>query len=137
MIIAIVDSAVTLTTVRMVSRSLVSLRGKTEAMASAAEAPQIATAPPERTPNIDDRPMRRAKRNPNRIVVATPTITVATGHGPSEAIWLSVTRTPSKPTPSRSTDREANSMPATQRPSSCRKWKAMPNSSANSMTGAV
>ena len=106
-------------------------------MASAAEAPQIATAPPERTPNIDDRPMRRARRKPNRIVVATPTITVATGHGPREAIWLSVMRTPSKPTPSRSTDRDANSMPATQRPSSCRKWNAMPNRSANSMTGAV
>ena len=33
--------------------------------------------------------------------------------------------------------REENSIPATQRPSSCRKWNAMPNNSANSMTGAV
>src|ERR1700759_5497235 len=108
MIIAIVESAVTLTTVRIVSRSLVSLRGRTEAMATAAEAPQIATAPPERTPNIDDRPIRRARRNPNRIVVATPPTTVATGHGPREAIWLSGIRTPSKPTPSRCTDRDVN-----------------------------
>jgi hypothetical protein len=120
-----------------VSRSRVSLRGRTEAIASAAEAPQIATAPPERTPNIGDKPSRRASRNPNTIVVVTPTITVATGQAPSEAIWPSVMRTPSRPTPTRNTERDVNSMPATHRPSSCRKWNAIPNRSANSITGAV
>ena len=120
-IIASVDSAVTLTTVRMVSRSLFSSRGKTEAIASAAEAPQIATAPPESTPNKEVRPRRRASNMPNTIVVATPTMTVATGQSPSEAICTKVIRTPSKATPTRSTVREENSIPATQRPSSCRK----------------
>ena len=134
---ASVDKAVTLITVRIVSRSLVSSRGRTEAIASAAEAPQTATAPPERTPNIGDKPRRRANKSPIRMVVATPTITVATGHAPSEAIWLSVMRTPSRPTPRRRMERDENSIPATHRPSSCRKWNAMPNMSANSMTGAV
>ena len=52
------------------------------------------------------------------MVVATPTITVATGASPREAIWPKVMRTPSKATPSRRTEREANSIPATQRPPS-------------------
>ena len=47
---AIVDSVVTATTVMMVSRSCSGPRGSTEAMASAAEAPQIATEPPVSTP---------------------------------------------------------------------------------------
>ena len=70
------------------------------------------------------------------MVVETPTTTMMIGIAPRPRIWPAVIRAPSNATPSRSTAFDENSMPATQRPSSCRKWKAMPNSSANSITGA-
>ena len=56
------------------------VRGSTEAMASAAEAPQMPTAPPESTPKERleaERPAPPARRSP--MVVATPTTTVAIG----------------------------------------------------------
>ncbi len=104
-------------------------------MASAAEAPQIATTArhdAERRPQPE-----QPRQSPRlaRIVVATLTTTISTGPGPSPAICSIVIRTPSSATPSRSTLRAANSIPATQRPSSCRKWNAMPSSSANSIGG--
>ena len=46
-----VESVVTTTTARITSRSLSLVFGRTEAMASAAEAPQMPTEPPESTPN--------------------------------------------------------------------------------------
>ncbi len=66
-----------------------------------------------------------------------PTISMAIGTTPRLAICSTVIRAPSRATPVRSTAFEANSMPGMQRPSSCRKWKVMPNRSANSITGAA
>ncbi len=134
---ATVESAVTTTTVRMVSRSESLSRGRTEAMARAAEAPQMPTAPPDSTPNARDRPRRGATSRPSVMVESTPTTTMRIGAGPRLMICSAVTRAPSKATPRRSTALDENSMPATQRPSSCRKWKAMPSRRPNSITGAV
>jgi hypothetical protein len=47
---ATVDNTVTVTTTIRVKRSLSLVRGSTEEIASAAEAPQIATAPPDNVP---------------------------------------------------------------------------------------
>ena len=127
----------TSTTVRMVSRSASRSLGSTEAMARAAEAPQMPTAPPERMPKLRFSPRARAATAPKPMVEATPTTTVTIGAGPRLAIWLRVMRAPSSATPTRSTVLEATSIPATHWPSSCRKWKAMPISNANSITGAV
>ena len=111
--------------------------GRTEAIASAAEAPQMPTDPPESTPKLRLCPSRRASSIPINTVVVTPAITMAMGTGPSAMICSTVIRAPSRATPVRSTALEANSMPGMQRPSSCRKWKVMPNRSANSITGAL
>ena len=69
--------------------------------------------------------------------MVTPATTMAIGTGPSATICSTVIRAPSRATPVRRMAFEANSMPGMQRPSSCRKWKVMPNSRANSMTGAL
>ncbi len=71
------------------------------------------------------------------MVVSTPTMTVAMGMTPSPTIWEMVIFAPSRATPSRSTVLDENSIPGMQRPSSCRKWKAIPISRAKSITGAV
>ncbi len=132
-----VERAVTTTTVRMVSRSLSLPRGRTEAIARAADAPQIPTAPPDNRPKARDWPSLLDTRTPKAMVVPTPKKTVTIGMTPRPRIWEAVMRAPSSATPSRSTALEENSMPATQRPSSCRKWKAMPSRRENSITGAV
>ena len=132
-----VESAVTTTTARITSRSLSLVLGRTEAMASAAEAPQIPTEPPESTPKLRLKPRARASSRPTRSVVVTPATTMATGTGPRATICSTVIRAPSRATPVRRMAFEANSMPAMQRPSSCRTWKVMPNRSANSITGAL
>ena len=106
-------------------------------MASAAEAPQMPTAPPDRMPNERVRPSQRAAKAPRVMVEVTATTTVAMGIRPRPTIWLTVIFAPSRATPMRRMDLDENSIPATQRPSSCRKWNAMPSSRANSMTGAV
>jgi hypothetical protein len=134
---AMVESVVTTTTARITSRSLSLVFGRTEAMASAADAPQTPTEPPERRPNSRLRPSSRASSAPTIRVVAMPTTTMPIGTTPSAAICSTVIRAPSRATPVLSTAFEANSIPGMQRPSSCRKWKVMPNRSANSMTGAL
>ena len=106
-------------------------------MARAAEAPQMPTAPPDSTPNRDFSPRARAASQPKPMVVVTPTITVRIGMAPRPMIWLTVIRAPSSATPIRRMVLDEASIPGMQRPSSCRKWKAMPISRANSMTGAV
>ena len=93
-------------------------RGSTEAIARAAEAPQIPTAPPDRMPKDRFRPRARAARVPIRRVLITPITTVTIGIRPRPMIWDRVIRAPSKATPTRSTVLEDTSMPATQRPSS-------------------
>jgi len=57
---ATVDSTVTVTTTMSVKRSLPLSRGSTAEMASAADAPQMATALPDNTPCACVMPSRRA-----------------------------------------------------------------------------
>ena len=61
---AMVESVVTPTTVRMRLRSLCWSRGITAERARAAEAPQMATAPPVSSPRSRSRPSRRASSRP-------------------------------------------------------------------------
>ncbi|MNT66550.1 hypothetical protein D3C72_2046220 [compost metagenome] len=70
------------------------------------------------------------------MVTTTRITTSATGFQPRLAIWLRVMRMPSSATPRRNTVRAVNSIPALQRPSAARKFRAMPSNKANSITGA-
>ena len=90
-------------------------------MASAAEAPQIATAPDVRIPNGRLKPTARAPTAPNKMVSVTAAMTMITGVGPSFMISEMVICAPSSPTATRRMRLEANSMPATQGPSCDRK----------------
>jgi hypothetical protein len=83
---AMVDSTVTVTTVSMVSLSLSGVRGNTEAMAMAAEAPQIPTAPPDSTPKDRLSPSRWAAKAPSAMVLIIPPSTVAIGMPPNSRI---------------------------------------------------
>ena len=74
---------------------------------------------------------------PHRIVSTTAAAVSNSAAPPSDCIWSKVMRAPSSATPSRSTVREANSMPGWQRGSCERKLTAMPSSSANSITGVA
>ncbi|MNO00028.1 hypothetical protein D3C81_2198220 [compost metagenome] len=88
--------------------------------------------------------MPNRRRNPRALaaITETPMVTTtrittrATGFQPSAAICSRVIRMPSKATPMRNTVRAVNSMPALQVPSPARKFRAMPSSKANNMTGA-
>jgi hypothetical protein len=122
--------------VKSVARSFNGWAGSAAARASAAEAPQIAVAPPLSRPNSDWKPISLASSIDTLIVRTTETTTIPTGPQPSSAIWPTVMRKPSSATPKRSTWRAANSMPAAHGPSPDRKFIAMPSSSANSITGA-
>ena len=81
---ATVDRAVTPTTVRSVSRSRVGDGGRTDEIASAAEAPQIATAPAVSTPNSGLSFRNRDSTQPAVIVKATPSVTTSTTLPPSD-----------------------------------------------------
>ena len=76
-----------------------SVRGSTAAMASAAEAPQIATAPPVSRPSAVDCFMARASHAPKAMVSSTATMISSTAVPPSAAICSSVMRAPSRATP--------------------------------------
>ncbi|MCY1411082.1 hypothetical protein D9M71_264640 [compost metagenome] len=104
--------------------------------ASAAEAPQIAVAPPESRPNSLLKPMARAATIDTRMVTLTSTTTIATGCQPRAAISVKVMRRPSSATPTRRISRAVNSMPALHGPSVARKFTDRPSSRANSITGA-
>jgi hypothetical protein len=108
---AMVDRAVTVTTARMVSRSASLPRGRTEAMARAALAPQMPTAPPDSTPKLERRPMRLATNAPRPMVEPMPTMTMMIGVRPRPRIWLAVIRAPSRATPKRRMALDENSMP--------------------------
>ncbi len=129
-----VDRLVTATTVNRMSLSRRCRRGSTAAMASAADAPQIATAPPVSMPKLQWRPVSRATSRPKPIVAATQQTTTRIVLGPSAPIWSKVTRAPRSPTPMRSTVRAAKSMPGAVRGSADRKWNAIPSRSASSIT---
>jgi len=127
---------VTAITVNSVLRSVLSLDGITAAMASAAEAPQIATAPPVSSANRHCRPNSGATTNPVPMVSATSAASNPAPNRPICARSSNAMRRPSRPTPSRSTVLAQNSTPARHGPLSCRKLNAIPSSSANSITGA-
>ncbi|MNE37078.1 hypothetical protein D3C80_1309160 [compost metagenome] len=131
-----VDSADTPITVNRVARSFCGWLGSAAASASAAEAPQMAVAPPVSMPNRRWKPSALAATTDTLMVTATRITTSATGFQPSPAICSRVMRMPSRATPMRSTVRAVNSMPALHLPSADRKLSAMPSSRANSMTGA-
>ena len=86
-----------------VARSFERMRGQRRDSARAAEAPQIAVAPPVSRPNILWKPSSRAAASSTAIVRATETTTISTGCQPSAAIWPAVMRRPSSATPMRST----------------------------------
>ena len=119
-----------------VARSFSGWFGSAAASASAAEAPQIAVAPPLSRPNRVWNPISRAASIDTPIVSNTDTTMIATGCHPSSATWPTVMRSPSSATPMRSSCRPANSIPGLHAPSPDRKFIAMPSNSANSITGA-
>jgi hypothetical protein len=108
-----------------------------DAIASAAEAPQIATAPPVSVPNALPSLSMRATRIPHTTVRATDATTRPIVPQPSACTWVIVMRSPRRATPVRSTTEEAIWIPGRQRPSSARKLSAMPSSSANSIAEAL
>ncbi|MNC30191.1 hypothetical protein D3C75_784680 [compost metagenome] len=97
----------------------------------------MAVAPPVSMPNSRENPSTLATTTETRMVTTTRVTTRATGFQPRLAIWSRVMRMPSSATPRRSTVRAVNSIPALQGPSTARKFSAIPNSKANSMTGAA
>nr|WP_206673077.1 hypothetical protein [Sneathiella chungangensis] len=100
-IIANVLRAVTAMTVKIVSLSLLFDFGNTAEIAKAAEAPQMATAPPVKVPKRRRRPRSLERRIPTRMVAPTPLIINPTGAQPRETISLKVSRIPSSATPKR------------------------------------
>ncbi len=99
------ESVLTPMTVKMVARSFTlssGCAGITAAMAIAADAPQIPTAPPVRTPNLFRYPSIFASTTPKPMVSATESTTIAIGIGPNSVICASVIRTPRSATPMRS-----------------------------------
>ena len=133
---AMVDSAETPITVNSVALSLAGCDGSAAESASAAEAPQIAVAPPLSRPYIVLKPIIRATAIDTRMVITTEPTTSRTGCQPRADICSKVMRTPSRATPILSSERAANSMPGRQTLSSVRKFSAIPSSSANSISGA-
>ena len=99
-------------------------------MASAADAPQMATAPADNTLRADVRPRRRPSQNPNDSVLSTASTTTAALGQPNAATWLAVMRAPSRPTPSRSTWRAPNSTPGRVRGAIAMKFSATPKNRA-------
>ncbi|MDT4881218.1 hypothetical protein FQZ97_1170520 [compost metagenome] len=118
------------------ARSFCGWLGSAAASARAAEAPQIAVAPPVSMPNRRWKPRALAATTETRMVTTTRVTTSATGFQPRPAICSRVMRMPSRATPMRSTVRAVNSMPALHWPSPARKFSAIPSSRANSSTGA-
>ena len=131
-----VDSALTPMTVNSVARSFSGCCGRAADSASAADAPQMATAPPVSSPKKPRKPSASAAITPTPMVASTEPSTSSTGGQPSAITGSNPMRSPSRATPQRSTLRAVNSIPGRQGPASARKFIARPSSSANSITGA-
>ena len=127
---ASVEKAETPITVNSVACSFFSCGGSAAESASAAEAPQIAVAPPDRNPNSGLNPMMRASRTEIRIVPAVSATTIRTGGQPSAVTCDQPILRPSRATPRRSSSLEDSSIPARVRGLSVRKLNAMPSSRA-------
>jgi hypothetical protein len=85
-----VDRHETPTIVKSVARSFKGWLGSDADSAKAAEAPQIAVAPPVNKPNLPRKPRSRAAIIATEIVRATETTTSRIGCQPSAAIWAAV-----------------------------------------------
>ncbi|MNE38589.1 hypothetical protein D3C80_1324930 [compost metagenome] len=110
--------------------------GSAAARANAAEAPQMAVAPPVSMPKRRLKPKSLAARTETAMVTTTTITTKATGFQPRVAICSRVMRIPNRATPRRRTVRAVNSIPALHLPSPARKFSAIPSSNANNITGA-
>ena len=136
MIIAIVDKMVTPTTVNTSLSSDLSSFGRIAAIAKAADAPQIATAPAERKAKRPRKPKNREAANPNPIVNGTINTTIATIGQPSSLIIPKLIRSPNNATPNRNNVFDVYEIPGPQLGSSTRKFRLIPNKSASNMDGA-
>ena len=116
-IMAIVESAVTPATVKTSSRSESRRAAAPMAIAIAAEAPQIAVAPPVSTPKRRDCPKTRAATMPKAMVATTAPTMTSPCSSRAPPSWSTVMRAPSRATPKRSTRRAAKSTPAFALPS--------------------
>ena len=106
------------------------------ASASAALAPQIATAPAASVPKPGLKPSLRAANIPPPMTSATIATMLTSAAGPRSAICPTVIRTPTSTIPHRSSDRAANAVPGARRVSADRKFNDSPMSSAISVSGA-
>ena len=87
------------------------LRGQATAMAIAADAPQMPTAPPESTPNRPSSFRALASNQPKPIVSGTATNTINAVDQPKSPTWLNVMRNPNSATLTRSSVRADTLMP--------------------------
>ena len=133
---ATVLSVVTAITTNSVSRCDVLPGGSTVLMATAAEAPQMATEPPVRAPNQRLKPNALAIRTPKARVDSTARHTPKTVCQPSMRTSPMAILRPSSATPMRSTVPAENSTPGRQAGCSRRKLKASPSSKAINIAGA-
>ena len=136
-IIAIVDNAVTQTTINKVSRCLSFQLGRTEATASVAAAPQMETAQAVKRLNKYLLPISFANKTLTPIDKMTKIGTNSKVFVPKPEICSIVTLKPNKATPKRRIFLLENSIPGAHRSSLERKLKAIPINNANSITGAL
>src|SRR4029453_8794035 len=115
MIIATVDSVETPMMVKPVARSFLGSAGSAAEIAAAADAPQIAVAPPDSSPNSALKPIAFAAQIEARMVSVTTATTSTAGCQPIAATSPNVTRQPRNATPNLRTVREAKGKPRFQR----------------------
>ena len=104
--------------------------------AMAADAPQIATAPPDSVPKAGPSRSACAVMTPARMVRPTMASTASSESGPSAMICASVMRTPTSTIAQRSRSRLAKARPGASRGSLPSMLSARPISSASSVSGA-
>jgi len=134
---ASVESRETRITVKQVARSFCGWAGRAADRARAADAPQMAVAPPLRRPKRGLKPNSLASPIETAMVRTRAAAAMAIGSQPRPTIWSRVIRAPSRATPRRRTLFEAKSMPGRLRSSAPRKFIAMPSNRASSITGAL
>jgi hypothetical protein len=104
--------------------------------AIAAEAPQMATAPPDKVPKAEENPRLRAASMPAPMVMPTMATTASSDCGPRAMICSSVMRAPTSTMAQRNNSLLASVRPGVSRRSADRKFMASPISSANRVSGA-
>ena len=132
-----VDSIVTPTMVKTSRSSLFSSLGKTDAMAMAADAPHIATAPADRTAKRFFPEVNFAIASPKPIVAAMLSASSSTIASPRSATISKLILAPSSATPTRSNGLAPNEIPGWSMDERLSLFSAMPNTSASNMAGAM